>query len=203
MVACCFVACGKDQTSTINPLVKELFCFKTGSTWTYEGTVYDAARDTTRNVILLVNTSSYEESQFEKHCNEKGRGHKFKEYILYKINSKMLMSQTFTSKIIADECGVDNTANVSIVTPLGSALSFYCYADNTFSIDVEYLSTYTYKGHKYEDVYVFTQDNGTYYVSKDVGFVRCEKKYNTSSIAKNNNVNSVTDVWLVDKNVIQ
>jgi hypothetical protein len=193
IVTCCFVSCKEEQSSTINPLVKELFCFKPGSTWSYEGTAYKVG-DIIRDVTLSVTTKSYQESQFEKHCNEKGRGYNFKEYISYEIEAKMLMSQTFSSEIMADECGVDHTANVHITTPIGSVLSFYCDEENNFSIPVEFLATYSYKNHKYDNVYIFYYSNAKYYVAKNVGFICCEKNYDTGAR---------TEVWLVDKNVIQ
>ena len=194
IVACCFISCKEDQSSTINPLVKELFCFKTGSTWNYEGIIYDKTMGTTLNVTLTVTTSSYQESQFEKHCDAKGRGHKYKEYISYEIIAKNLMNQVFVSEIMADECNLDNTANAFITTPIGSTLSFYCDEENNFNVSVQYEPTYMYKGNTYKEVYIFSYSNALYYVSKNVGFIRCEKRYDTGN---------TTDIWLVSENVIQ
>jgi hypothetical protein len=200
MILCCTAiillllcsSCRKEHVSPINQLVKDLFCFKEGSEWTY----YDSVSQTTQKMVV----TNYETLKFGGGKPERGKVYDFAEDIEIEItveNTEKLLFVKGRTWLKAD-IGYDNTLNgMYISTPVKTIfsirlneLSLRCDENNNFTPSATYLSTYTVNETTYSDVYVYNKDNVTYYVSKHTGFIRCVE-------------NNYFDLVLIDKNIQQ
>ena len=190
LIAIC-LSCRKEHVSPINQLVKDLFCFKTGSEWIY----YDSLSHTTHKMVV----TNYEIRQFAPESKGGRKIYDYAESIYIDLiidgdsPSTSLKCRTW---LLAD-IDYDNTlVGMYISTPLIDntlrcrTISLHCDENNNFSPSATYLNTYVINGITYSDVYVFNVDNATYYVSKHTGFIRCVE-------------NNYFDYVLIDKNVLQ
>jgi len=169
--------CRKEHVAPVNQLVKDLFCFKVGSEWTY----YDSVSQTTQKMVVI----KYE--TFESAPEPKGgkKAYDFAELI------KMEILIGDSKKRTQLESGVDQDNTLKglswIYTPTGEPLHIHCDENNNFTPSATYLDTYSVNGTTYHSVYVFGVGGASYYVSKHNGFIRCEKigKYDLVLINKN------------------
>jgi len=170
-------ACREEHVAPVNQLVKDLFCFKTGSEWTY----YDSVSQTTQKMVVTL----YETTRMAPKPEGGRKAYIFAEYIEIEIT---VDNFNRTTRLTAD-IEQDNTLGGScIYPPIGEPLYMGCDKNNNFTPSAMYLSTYTENETIYSDVYVFnSKDNATYYVSKHIGFIRCVKdnKYDLVLIDKN------------------
>ncbi len=176
------LGCRKEHVAPINQLAKDLFCFKTGSEWVY----YDSISQTTQRMLI----SNYEATRLASMPKGRRRAYNWAEYIEMKITIENFGSGT--TKLEADE-DQDNTLRKGvsyIYTPTEEFLYISCDENTNFVPSPTYLTTYTVNETIYSDVYVFHQDDVSYYVSKHIGFIRCVK-------------NNYLDLVLTDKNVQQ
>jgi len=185
--------CRKEHIAPINQLVKDLFCFKTGSEWTY----YDSVSRTTQKMII----TNYEIRKFAP-MPEGGRGKVYDcaESITMDITVENPSQSLFIKGrtwLVADIYKDNTLRGMYITTPVKSIfstrcneLSLRCDENNNFTPSATYLSTYTVNEITYSNVYVFNKDNVTYYVSKHTGFIRCVE-------------NNYFDLILIDKNIQQ
>ncbi|MGI6291105.1 MAG: hypothetical protein ACOXZH_01550 [Bacteroidales bacterium] len=185
--------CRKEHIAPINQLVKDLFCFKTGSEWTY----YDSVSRTTQKMII----TNYEIRKFAP-MPEGGRGKVYDcaESITMDITVENPSQSLFIKGrtwLVADIYKDNTLRGMYITTPVKSIfstrcneLSLRCDENNNFTPSATYLSTYTVNEITYSNVYVFNKDNVTYYVSKYIGFIRCVE-------------NNYFDLILINKNVQQ
>jgi hypothetical protein len=179
-----FFACREDHIAPLNPLVKSLFCFKVGSTWTF----YDTANNDT--ITMLVN--NYTDFRSALETKKMRKSHDIAEGIRIDVMVKEfpidgVLQEKKTE--IAALIGQDNTAKGFCVTPLERSLSISCDANNLFSGTVTYLSNYTVNSITYRDVYVFQNHGYEYYVAKNIGFIHCKGGYK--------------DLVLIDKTIYQ
>ena len=178
--------CRKEHVAPVNPLVKDLFCFKEGSEWTY----YDSVSQTTQRMVV----TKYETTRIgSKYAMRKTKD--WEEIIKMQISIENVMQSFFANgqTCFGAEVDQDNTAEGGIFTPANTTFSIRCDANNNFvqgvyntTQTISYLSTYTVNGTTYSDVYVFNiieniiggtyKDDFTYYVSKHVGFIRCVRQ---------------------------
>jgi len=185
--------CRKEHIAPINQLVKDLFCFKTGSEWTY----YDSVSRTTQKMII----TNYEIRKFAP-MPEGGRGKVYDcaESITMDITVENPSQSLFIKGrtwLVADIYKDNTLRGMYITTPVKTIfstrcneLSLRCDENNNFTPSATYLSTYTVNEITYSNVYVFNKDNVTYYVSKHTGFIRCVE-------------NNYFDLILIDKNIQQ
>jgi len=188
------VSCREEHVAPINQLVKDLFCFKKGSEWTY----YDSISQTTQKMII----TKYETLKFGGGKSKRGKIYDFAEDIEMEFtveNTSQLLSVKGSTWLKAD-IGHENTLNgMYISTPIidntlrCTEFSLSCDENNNFHPSVTYLSTYMVNEITYSDIYVFNKDHITYYVSKHIGFIRCV--YSESGYR--------IDLVLIDKNVKQ
>jgi len=170
--------CKKEHVAPVNQLVKDLFCFKTGSEWTY----YDSVSQTIQKMVV----TNYETKKMAN--GSKRKVYNFVECIILGI--AMENSRNGMTRLEADE-DQDNSLMKEIsqiFTPSGEYLHIGCDKNNNFSPIVMYLNNYTINKTTYSDVYVFNSKNDiTFYVSKYIGFIRCMKddKYDLVLIDKN------------------
>lgn len=182
LVFSCF-SCRKEHVAPVNQLVKDLFCFKEGSTWNY----YDSVSQTS----YTMNITDYDVSKFAP----KPKGGKK----TYEWGEHIEISGSFFNefKITIETEGVekDNTAvfhgtYISSNGPHSTLpLRFKCDAGNNFDIDVKYLSE-CILNERYIDVYLFKYGNIEYYISKHMGLIRLHKE-------------NEFDLVLTSKNVVQ
>ena len=176
-------ACQEVSYAHLNPLVKDLFCFKTGSEWTY----YDSISQTTTKMVV----TNYEIRKFAP-TPEGGRRKIYDCAESIRIDFTVENTvQSFKTWLKAD-IDNDNTANGYIFTPTKQHLNIRCDENNNFipPASATYLNTYTVNGILYSDVYMFNYKNVTYYISKHIGFIRCVE-------------NNYIDLVLIDKNILQ
>ena len=165
----------KEHIAPVNQLVKDLFCFQTGSEWTY----YDSISQTTQKMMITNNITT-------RFASMPGKGQKVYEFAeVIKISGYFLTD--FEIKASAQEEGkeYDNTAifrgtytsphNTRLTIPL----RFRCDANNVFDCSVEYFAEYNVSGINYSNVYVFDMDDSPYntenivfYVAKNIGIIR-------------------------------
>ncbi|MGI6291103.1 MAG: hypothetical protein ACOXZH_01540 [Bacteroidales bacterium] len=185
--------CRKEHIAPINQLVKDLFCFKAGSEWTY----YDSVSQTTQKMMV----TNYEIRKFAP-MPKGGRGKIYDcaESITMDITVENASQSLFIKGrtwLIADIYKDNTLEGMYITTPVKTIfstrcneLSLRCDENNNFTPSATYLSTYTVNEITYSNVYVFNKDNVTYYVSKHTGFIRCVE-------------NNYFDLILIDKNIQQ
>jgi len=169
--------CRKEHVAPVNQLLKDLFCFKEGSEWTY----YDSVSQTTQKMRV----TSCEDFQGAP-AKARGKIYDWDEVIRMDIAIENI--SYFFSKT-----GETELAPLSghIYSPVTTELYLRCDENNNFTsqgVVVTYLSTYTANEITYSDVYLFnSKDNAAYYVSKHIGFIRCMKdnKYDLVLIDKN------------------
>ncbi len=172
--------CRKEHISPVNQLVKDLFCFKEGSEWTY----YDSVSQTMQKMVV----TGYEITKLASMPEGGRKAYNFAEY----IKMEVIVGNSKKETRLQAEVDQDNTLGEGlscIYTPIGKPLYLSCDKNNNFTPSAIHLSTYTVNETTYSDVYVFNNNSITYYASKYVGFVRCEcNKF---------------DLVLIDKNVQQ
>ena len=191
--------CRKEHVAPINQLVKDLFCFKEGSEWTY----YDSVSQTTQKMVV----TSFEILKSASMPKGGRKAYNFAEYIKMEI---IVGDSKKEIRLEADE-DQDNTLRKElsyIYPPIGKPLSIGCDENNNFAPTATYLSTHTINETTYSDVYVFNDvknitigdivyvDNFTYYISKHIGFIRCIYQCEYSE-------NYSFDWILINKNVQQ
>jgi hypothetical protein len=171
-----FYGCRKEHVAPVNRLVKDLFCFKTGSEWTY----YDSVSQTTQKMVI----TNYEIRQFAPEPMGRKKTSDFAEsiYIDFSVENTILSLFIKGRTWLKADIDRDNTLDgMHIATPAIKntsscrEFSIRCDENNNFRPTVTYLSNYTVNDTNYSDVYVFTvpEYETTYYVSKHVGFIRC------------------------------
>jgi hypothetical protein len=181
----CLLSCKKEHIASINQLVKDLFCFKEGSTWTY----YDSVSQKT----CIMNISKYEELKIVSTPKLGGQIYEGHEHITI---TGYLFTE-FELNINAQGDTKDNTATLrgTYISPYHNnthypiPLYFTCDANNHFNITVTCMPEYIL-GEKYTKVYLFEYENTNYYIARHVGLIRLHK------------INEF-DLVLIDKNVIQ
>jgi hypothetical protein len=174
------MACRKEHVAPVNQLVKDLFCFKEGSEWTY----YDSVSQTTQKITI----TEYEETKLAPKPKGGGAAYEWAEYIL--INGLLKEQEEHKIEIGIDaQMNEDNTAEFFGNYFVGK-LFFTCDANNNFNKNVSYLPQYQLNGIKYQDVYIFNYDNITYYVAKHIGIIRFIQP-------------DLFDLALIDKNIRQ
>jgi len=190
------LSCRKEHISPVNQLVKDLFCFKTGSEWIY----YDSLSRTTHKMVV----TNYEVTKCASMPKGGRKAYVFAEDIT--INYVVDNTNTGETWLIADE-DQDNTARGSVFVPSETLLSIRCNENDNFTPSATHLSTYNVNEIEYKDVYVFNVSNKihsgnitytndyTYYVAKHTGFIRCVYK---CEYAEHLNYDWV----LINKNVI-
>jgi len=171
------LSCRKEHVSPINQLVKDLFCFKTGSEWIY----YDSLRQTTHKMLV----TNYDATKSASMPKGGRKAYNFAEYIT--INYVVDSTNKGETHLEADE-DQDNSAKGSVFVPAETLLSIRCNNNNNFTPSATHLSIYTVNEIEYKDVYVFNvskklqsgnityTDDYTYYVAKHTGFIRCVRK---------------------------
>jgi len=160
--------CRQEHVSPINQLVKDLFCFQTGSEWTY----YDSVSQTTQKMII----TNYEVLKFGGGKPKGEKVYDFAEDIKMDITVENVSQSLFRKgrTWLKADIYTDNTLDgMYITTPVKTIFSTHCDENNNFTPSATYLSTYIVNATTYPDVYVFNSDNATYYVSKHTGFIRC------------------------------
>jgi hypothetical protein len=153
-------SCKKDHIGTVNQLVKDLFCFKENTTWTY----YDRINYDTTTILV----SEYTETTFG-YPKMYGETHNFGLQINF-TGETSHGKQIYIG--IKSDPDIDNMARVGIYCS-PTSYSFSCNKNNTFSCPVTYFPAYEVNGIIYRDVYVFDYKDGLYYVAKHVGYIRC------------------------------
>lgn len=173
-------ACREEHTAPVNQLVKDLFCFQTGSEWTY----CDSISHSTQKMIV----TNYDLTRFAPKPLGGRKAYDWAEWIEMEIT---VSDSKKTTRLNAD-IDKDNTANGYIFTPTRRHLNIRCDENNNFIFPASatYLNTYTINDLTYSDVYVFNEHGVTYYVSKHIGFIRCVKS-------------GYFDLVLIDKNILQ
>jgi len=191
------LSCRKEHVSPINQLVKDLFCFKTGSEWIY----YDSLSHTTHKMVV----TNYEVTKCASMPKGGRKAYDFAEWII--INFVVDNTNKGKTHLVADE-DQDNTAKGSVFVPAETLLSIRCNENDNFTPSATHLSTYSVNEIEYKDVYVFNvsqkihsgnityTDDFTYYVAKHIGFIRCVRKCEYAE-------HYSYDWVLIDKNVIQ
>ena len=185
--------CRQEHVAPVNQLVKDLFCFKTGSEWTY----YDSVSQTTQKMRV----TNYEILKFAPESKGgRGKVYDYAEsiHIDFSVENTTLSLSNKCRTWVKADIDNDNTLNgMYISTPVidntlrCKEFSLHCDKNNNFTPFATYLNTYTVNGTTYSDVYEFNyKDGATYYVSKHVGFIRCVE-------------NNYFDLVLIDKNVQQ
>ena len=193
------LTCRKEHVAPINQLVKDLFCFKTGSEWTY----YDSVSQTTQTMVV----TNYEILKSTPMPLGGRKAYDFAEYIKMDI----IVGDSKKEIQLEADRNQNNTLKKGvsfIYPPIGEPLYIGCDQDNNFTPSAMYLNNYTLNEMTYSDVYVFNVtrninsssityvDDFTYYVSKYIGFIRCiyQCEYHE---------NYSFDWVLIDKNVQQ
>jgi hypothetical protein len=171
-------SCRKEHITPVNQLVKDLFCFKTGSEWTY----YDSVSQTTQKILV----TNYEATRLG-YPKPYGKTRDWGECIEIDF---IIENSKGGETVLNASVGEINTAKGRVFTPTNSFLSIYCNENNIFKSIPTYIGTYMVNETTYPDVYVFNEGDVTYYVSKHIGFIRCVK-------------NNDFDLVLIDKNVQQ
>jgi hypothetical protein len=162
-------------------LVKDLFCFKVGSEWTY----YDSVSQTTTKMMI----TEYEITKLAPKPLGGRKAYDFVEVII--IDGLYKGYEEYKIQIsIEAEMNEDNTAQFFGDYFDESRLFFKCNANNNFNENVSYLSQYQMNEIKYHGVYVFNYDNTTYYVAKHIGIIRFIRP-------------DLFDLVLIDKNIVQ
>jgi len=180
-------ACREEHIAPVNQLVKDLFCFKTGSEWVY----YDSISQSTQKMVI----TNYEITRWGAVLPEGiGKVYDIAEGIEIDIaiensmQSSIRNSKTILTSFLGNKYQ-DNTAEGNVTTPVENfSLRIHCDENNIFTPSAIYLSTYTLNENTYSDVYVFnSKDNIDFYASKHIGFIRCKKdnKYDFILIEKN------------------
>jgi len=192
-------SCQKEHTAPINQLVKDLFCFKTGSEWIY----YDSLRHTTHKMVV----TNYEKTR----CGEKPIGIVKKTYNFVEcITINYVVDSTRKGEtMLGAYKDQDNTAGGYVFIPAETEeFSIRCDKNNNFTPSATRLNTYTVNEIEYKDIYVFNiskkihignityTDEHTYYVAKHTGFIRCVRKCEYAE-------HDSYDWVLINKNVIQ
>jgi len=176
-----FSSCNPDDeyiVSPMNQLIKDLFCFKTDSEWTY----YDSISQTTQK-MMVTNYDSLvlvPKGKNVYECSEI-------------IEMNILLGESEKETRLSSNLSQKNIGKGRIATPIdaNSYFSIRCDENNNFTPPATYINTYSVNGKIYSDVYVFNdEDNITFYVSKHIGFIRCVK-------------DNDFDWVLIDKNVQQ
>ena len=167
-----FSSCREEHISTINTLVKDLFCFKAGSEWTY----YDSVSQKTQKMAV----TNYEILKFAPMPKGGRKAYDFAEYI--KIKGHFLTN--FEVRIISqgEEIDYDNTADFRGSYSTNLPLRFTCDQNNNFNCPDTYLAEYDVDGIVYKDVYIFnmnelsySNENLLFYVAKNIGLIRMMK----------------------------
>jgi len=177
-----FSSC-KDHTTTLNSLVKDLFVFKDGSTWTY----YDSINKDT--VIMTV--FDYKETKFGGMCGGIGSMANKREFLEMITFSIILNFDTLREVwLYANDCKIDNTATTEsswFYTPIGMDFAFTCDENNMFSIPTTFMHSYSVNNVTYSDVYLFEYKDIKFYIAKNIGYIQCIQadKKNLVLIKKN------------------
>ena len=185
--------CRKEHVAPVNQLVKDLFCFKEGSEWTY----YDSVSQTTQKMTVI----NYQTLKFAPMpTGGRGKVYDCAESIGMDITVENASQSLFIKgrTWLKADIEIDNTLKgMYISTPVKTIFStrlneiyLSCDANNNFSQSATYLNTYTVNEITYSDVYVFNSYDVAYYVSKHIGFIRCVE-------------NNYFDLVLINKNVQQ
>jgi hypothetical protein len=171
-------------------LVKDLFCFKTGSEWTY----YDSVSQTTQKMVI----TNYETLKSTPMPKGERKAYDYAEYI--KINGYFLTDFEIEIESQGTEKEYDNTACFggtymsSNNTHSRLPLRFYCDKNNNFTCSVTFFTEYNVNGINYSSVYIFDnlsdEENVVFYVAKNIGLIRLTKVDNF-------------DLVLIDKNIQQ
>ncbi|MDR2834763.1 MAG: hypothetical protein LBV69_00990 [Bacteroidales bacterium] len=175
-IAVLFYGCREEHIARVNQLTKDLFCFKVGSEWTY----YDSISQKQKTMVV----QNYEE---EKYSYPRRYGKTYDWGTLIKIDFSFFENLYIK---IETKIGEDNTANF-IGYYFSHPLKFKCNYDNSFNIEVNYLSTYKVNNIIYSDVYIFNDNVVKHFVSKNVGVIQI--------VSEQDNFNWV----LIDKTVQQ
>lgn len=170
-------ACREEHVSPVNQLVKDLFCFKEGSEWTY----YDSVSQTTQKMII----TNYEARKLASMPEGGRKAYDFAEYI--KIEGTFLTNFNMRIQAQGEEIDYENTASFrgtyeSIYGHSSLPLHFTCDQNNKFNCSVAYFDKYNMNGISYENMYVFDMDELLYsnksilfYVAKHIGLIRMTK----------------------------
>ncbi|NLJ81740.1 MAG: hypothetical protein GX330_01260, partial [Bacteroidales bacterium] len=94
-------ACREEHVSSVNQLVKDLFCFKTGSEWTY----YDSVSQTTQKMEV----TNYEARKLASTPEGGRKAYDFAEYI--KIEGTFLTDFDVRIQAQGEEIDYENTAS--------------------------------------------------------------------------------------------
>ena len=180
--------CRKEHVAPINQLVKDLFCFKTGSEWTY----YDSISQTTQKMVITI----YKEEKRAPQPKGNKKTYDYQEYI--EMNGFFLRKFIISIGALGKEEEYDNTAGfwgdyVSVTLPL----QFRYDKDKCFNCSVKCLAEYTVSDIVYKNVYIFfmkdlkyDDKDIEYYVAKHIGLIRIKQ-------------DGGFDWILIDKNVQQ
>jgi hypothetical protein len=185
-------ACRKEHVTPVNQLVKDLFCFKEGSEWTY----YDSISQTTQKMMI----TKYDDTKIASKPLGGRKAYDFAEYI--EINGLFFTDFEVRIRAQGEDTEYDNTASLSGTyeslygTHLSLPLHFACDKNNNFNCPVTYFDKYDLNNVIYKDVYLFDIEDGIYkkntlfYVAKHAGLIRMTKIDNFDWI-------------LIDKNIQQ
>ncbi len=168
-------ACKKEHVAPINQLVKDLFCFKTGSEWVY----YDSVSQTTQKMVI----TNYEATRLESTPKGGRRAYNFAE--LVDIKGYFLTDFEVRVRSQGDEEKDNNTAifggtyKSSNNTNSSLPLRFKCDENNNFNSSVSYFAEYNMNNIDYKNVYAFNMDENTeniiFYAAKNIGIIRMVK----------------------------
>ena len=156
-------SCRKEHVAPVNQLVKDLFCFQTGSEWTY----YDSVSQTTQKITVTKNETTRIGSKYAMR-----QTYDWAEIIEMCVTIENTVQSLFISKVTSLESDEeqDNTLRQEvsqIFTPSGEYLRIGCDKNNKFTPSATYLNAHIINKTIYSDVYVFnSKDNISYYVSQ-------------------------------------
>jgi hypothetical protein len=156
-------------------LVKDLFCFKVGSEWTY----YDSVSQTTTKMMI----TEYEITKLAPTPKGGRKAYNFAEYI--EINGFFCTDFNVTIRAKRNAEEYDNTAifnayivpNRAFLSSYRSSLSFECDRNNKFDCPVSYFTEYNVNNITYRNIYVFEfeEENILFYIAQYVGLIRMTK----------------------------
>jgi hypothetical protein len=174
-----FSTCKKEHIAPVNQLVKDLFCFKEGSEWTY----YDSISQTTTKMII----TEYENTKLAAMPKGGRKAYNFAEYI--KINGFFCSDFNVTIRAEGEREEYDNTAIFQAYTASDrSSLSFECDKSNNFNCSVAFFVEYNMNNITYRNVYIFEKENTLFYVAQYVGLIRMTKIDNFDWVLVNKNI---------------
>jgi hypothetical protein len=190
------LSCKEERVHPVNQLVKDLFCFKEGSTWTY----YDSISQKPRTLAVV----SYTETKWAptpKCCGSHRKAYEFGEslqidFLLEDVDKTWRVEGTteMTGSYEKDNVLID--IDTYFACPLlnisGNKMQefvFFCDENNVFSENVTFLPVFSVGDISYKEVYLFEKNDIKCYVAKNIGFLKC--------------IDEDENLVLIDKNVIQ